>query len=1068
MKLLKDKWLFVSTRKCATNGMYDSLPGERIGPGFHPRPNGRMAPVHWTIVRNPYDRAVSIWASIWQRSGDRYGIKAALKKEDASFEEFAKLCLTGNLDWAPPELNPWLLTNQADWIDGMIIDRVVHFENLREEISEIVGAIDLKTSNASKHAPWQDYMTPETIRIINEWAAADFEQFGYEKLDPSTAADKKQTDGEQDMGEQKKILVVSLERNGTQAAAELLQSIGFDVLHEKMGRDGIVHWQFAADFDWVPIGLPKVNGRFPGRTQYAFDKVIHIMRDPVKAISACLSKINTRCHSIQFIEQVCPSCRDMDDNIQKAARIYLEWHRMCHQLADISIRTEEMHEQIPAFLGKAELSAPIVRNATGKDASQVWHKPYVKLTEQDLAGYPEFHEAMALYQNLDKPDTTPDSAPQKDQTESSGQLAAYEELMKDPATLAMLKSAVESGPASEVDWFNYGICLKMQEYFNEAVEAFLKVQELNPSNAAIYPFIIRTMDRAGNRTLLVDFVTYCRSALPEIYTSIAADPSLTELLSQNVQTDAMIEEEPVKKKADRSRLSYTHIINPVGVPRESEFYNIQRVTFAAMEQARQQAEELDIELMTAQYAEDHDIIPASFVKTSDMTRSVLDVASFPRKRKLPFVGDILQKALEESTSDYVIFTNVDIIPSPDFYQVVNRLVESGHEAFSINRRTVERYPDSPDSLDAIFKQEGKAHGGHDCFVFPRRWIEQFNLGHVIVGAPWIGVAMLVNMACLGKGMNCFRDLKVTRHLGDDMQWKSVDNQAYRDFNAQEMTVLFADLQNRYGAFPEGSYFARHAANAIHQVQESSRLPETDMPTPAERPKKTIQTFMTGVTGNQEWMLKWWYRNITKHNPDAHVTICDFGGMSDEIQVWAKRHANCFIQYPEGECSAGDLKTRAMIDSPYAYTCWVDVNCEVLKPINDIFDYAQPGIIGLIADHVHVQQDSKEQGWSTGISLICGTPGLLTDWHDNAAKTSVRDDRESLRLLLTRHPERNAEIVELPQDYLWSRQLLTKKRDHSGKRVIHWTGPKGKAHIREILMKENAASDEPVEELEVSK
>ena len=409
MKLLKNHWLFVSTRKCATNAMYDCLPGERVGKGFHPRPQARLAPLHWTIVRNPYDRAVSIWASTCRREGDKYGIKALLKTDHPGFADFARRCLAGNLDWAPRD--PWLFKNQSEWIEEMLIDRIVHFETLSEELPGIVGPVDLRISNASNHAAWQEYMTPETIGIINKWAAADFERFGYEQIDPTAAqAPAPRMNTKPSAKPQKNILVVSLERNGTQAAAELLQSIGYDVQHERMGKDGIVHWQYAADLDWVPIGLPKISGRFPGRNQYAFDKVIHIMRDPVKAISACLGKINTRCHSIRFIDQVVPSCRNMDDSIRKAARIYLEWHRMCHALADVSIRTEEMHERLPVLFEKPALAAPLVRNATGKDASQTWHKPYIMLSENDLDPFPEFHKALALYRELETaPENRPDS-----------------------------------------------------------------------------------------------------------------------------------------------------------------------------------------------------------------------------------------------------------------------------------------------------------------------------------------------------------------------------------------------------------------------------------------------------------------------------------------------------------------------------------------------------------------------------------------------------------------------------------------------------------------------------------
>ena len=102
--ILHKDWLFFSTMKCATNTLYELLP--KVGgvqkwsvdnnPGFHPRPVERMADVHFTVCRNPYDRAVSIWASTCLRGGDRYGTKAQVEKEGGNYgnlEDFVRTCL---------------------------------------------------------------------------------------------------------------------------------------------------------------------------------------------------------------------------------------------------------------------------------------------------------------------------------------------------------------------------------------------------------------------------------------------------------------------------------------------------------------------------------------------------------------------------------------------------------------------------------------------------------------------------------------------------------------------------------------------------------------------------------------------------------------------------------------------------------------------------------------------------------------------------------------------------------------------------------------------------------------
>jgi len=43
-----------------------------------------------------------------------------------------------------------------------------------------------------------------------------------------------------------------------------------------------------------------------------------------------------------------------------------------------------------------------------------------------------------------------------------------------------------------------------------------------------------------------------------------------------------------------------------------------------------------------------------------------------------------------------------------------------------------------------------------------------------------------------------------------------------------------------------------------------------------------------------------------------------------------------------------------------------------------------------------------------------------------------------------------QIQELPQDYQWLRISLNKGQDSPTKKVIHWTGPVGREHIRKNL------------------
>lgn len=180
------KWCFVSTMKCATNTLYEILPkigGHKVQECFHPRPTIRLADIHFTVCRNPYSRAVSIWASTCLRDGDRYNAIKRIKSEGGdpnNFDDFCKYCLVGDPRiWTPHE---WLFRNQHSWWDTTIIDRILHMENLHQELQQIVGKIpELPTKNKSDHNPWAVYTSPDAIEIINQWAPRDF-LLGYDKL----------------------------------------------------------------------------------------------------------------------------------------------------------------------------------------------------------------------------------------------------------------------------------------------------------------------------------------------------------------------------------------------------------------------------------------------------------------------------------------------------------------------------------------------------------------------------------------------------------------------------------------------------------------------------------------------------------------------------------------------------------------------------------------------------------------------------------------------------------------------------------------------------------------------
>ena len=217
-----------------------------------------------------------------------------------------------------------------------------------------------------------------------------------------------------------------------------------------------------------------------------------------------------------------------------------------------------------------------------------------------------------------------------------------------------------------------------------------------------------------------------------------------------------------------------------------------------------------------------------------------------------------------------------------------------------------------------------------------------------------------------------------------------------------------------------------------------------------------KTFLVGADDQLEDLLPWWYANVRKHNPNIDVTVADFG-MTDSGRFWAERHANKVLTYEKHPKLAWFYKPTAMIDCPYEYTCWLDIDCEVLKPVDEIFNYPTDDQMALTQDEVRMGYPVKfggaENWWATGVNVVKGKPQILLDWARNTLHNNdLRGDQEVLHQMIKEKPEYNDMIIKMPLEYQWLRILVQERKyDSADKKIMHWTGPVGKAYIRAELM-----------------
>ncbi|HET6442542.1 MAG TPA: hypothetical protein VFH53_09210 [Phycisphaerae bacterium] len=183
------KFCFVSTPKCGTNSLYAVLQAAFVGvrqpPGFHRNtiPAGARGLFRWTVVRNPFARAVSIWWSTVKNPKNRRVARAELLKAKGrdDLEAFMEWILEGP---AESLARRCLRQNMTDWLrPAEPFQAVLHLERLEQEVLELPfwKPVPLPHLNRSDgRPPWRTFITSRARDLVLAWAGEDFERFGYE------------------------------------------------------------------------------------------------------------------------------------------------------------------------------------------------------------------------------------------------------------------------------------------------------------------------------------------------------------------------------------------------------------------------------------------------------------------------------------------------------------------------------------------------------------------------------------------------------------------------------------------------------------------------------------------------------------------------------------------------------------------------------------------------------------------------------------------------------------------------------------------------------------------------
>ena len=208
-----------------------------------------------------------------------------------------------------------------------------------------------------------------------------------------------------------------------------------------------------------------------------------------------------------------------------------------------------------------------------------------------------------------------------------------------------------------------------------------------------------------------------------------------------------------------------------------------------------------------------------------------------------------------------------------------------------------------------------------------------------------------------------------------------------------------------------------------------------------------RAFMTGSDANTEWMLPWFLDNFQKHNT-VPITVVDFG-MTDKMlnRLESRVHSIGRLETKRNVLT-WLYKPGAMWNSPYKATCWIDTDCEVLGDISGIFDDLYYEKLHMVVDRPWTTRH-RSLMYNSGIVAFKGKPQILQRWAKACHENPKRGDQETLHAMLD--PLQAAiHIRELSHSYNVLRLDHLDKTAPKQILINHWTGQKGKDHIRSLM------------------
>ena len=143
-----------------------------------------------------------------------------------------------------------------------------------------------------------------------------------------------------------KLLITGCGRSGTGYMSAILKKSGYDILHERLGKEGLVSWPMAVNY--ISSSEPSLND--------SFEHTFHQVRHPLLVMTSWIHTVNNVRHpEWGFVRQHIPEIRLTDSLMVHCAKYWYYWNLLAEKKAEWRYRIEDLNQIFPEFMLRSGL-----------------------------------------------------------------------------------------------------------------------------------------------------------------------------------------------------------------------------------------------------------------------------------------------------------------------------------------------------------------------------------------------------------------------------------------------------------------------------------------------------------------------------------------------------------------------------------------------------------------------------------------------------------------------------------------------------------------------------------------